>query len=128
MLRTEATKPNQRSQTTATNRTTNSIARATVISLMWLRNKPQTPVTAVMRIRLLRNPELETEGFEPSLVGLAAVEGAPGVLSAPAPPASFPTEAISDTHRILRHPIAPELEEVVHVVNIHCGSKKNVIV
>ena len=39
----------------------------------------------------------------------------------PVPPASFPTEAISDTHRILRHPIASELKEVPHIVSIDSG-------
>ena len=48
MPNTEATRPGQRSHTTATNSTTSSIASATVISLMWLRSSAQIAVTAAM--------------------------------------------------------------------------------
>ena len=48
MPNTDATKAGQRSQTAATKRTTNSIANATVISLMRLRRREQTAVTAAM--------------------------------------------------------------------------------
>jgi hypothetical protein len=43
------------------------------------------------------------------------------------PRVSFFPETISKTHRIPGHPITPEWEEVVHIVNIDCRSYKDVV-
>jgi hypothetical protein len=56
MPTTDASRAGQRSHAVATNSTTRSIARATVISLMWVRSNAQIAVTAAMPSIAARYP------------------------------------------------------------------------